>query len=1019
MLGVDCLKRNPELRSELKMLIEKTMWDILAGETDPMTGTPYKGAPSVLNVYRHLRKQGFEIDGQTLSYLYGEVAESDTRFSQEEELEDFRNESYRNLVEAEAELMKVKKIGKDNAVVASVTKLMGMLKLMGENNSSIQKIIEERLMKAAKRVTGFKAENVAGKKTAADILTEVLSIERNNKMPGAFAAMDNAKVAWAEFKKEFNEMADILEEKGDVYNAEKIRQYSDILEGATYKFLMSTAEVQQVINETLKDGGYSKEVQSKNGSRQIVDWNKIFEDTNFDFTRTIKDVFRKKGFTEDQLDRIAEEMLDEWDKVKAAKMQSSLEQRNKQGGTKPQASAVKKLQRLYNLGIFDSAKQDALFKVLNVPLSNVNQIKRLQQLMAANNKALSSPIEEWSETHIKTIQREIEIIIEQAEADKEFLVFAMRNWGFFNQLGSALMLSNPQNSTENITSGAFQSILTSIATQPRYFLKTFSKAWTIYKDVVQGGTRVGQERGNTFNSAGVYEDMKQFESAKTLGEKAAAGLGFIARVVLSGPDNAFKGGMVSQIAIDLYKSELKRQGATSQEANAIINEALYGNNEHIEEIAKTMADSLTAAGLKVNKNKWKRIHDELIWANLASDGQIFAEILESLVDRGLVREGVIAGADKVLLHQMLKAAEVAASKGLGHEADNRIMKVFDGFSINIGSKVAKARKSGVGLGEAVSGQTMFGIANRFVYSAMRWMWLTLEKTSGILLAQTVLTDMLFPAIKLSKQDSIGWHLKDVNFDYKRFFNRYDGLGIDIDDDKTTQDIKIKERGIQLARYASLKQRLLRQSIGPVFSFGMMVLIKSLIAHKKGADSDDEKKQALVDFAVKMKGDLTLRRWGQKGMPPGMYNFISSLANVKDGKVVGVKLDTFDLPDETTALQYIYGIDSNLAMMAQTFGNNFNQSSFSKVTSDLTDLFNGKADAAGKLGGALMGMIVSNPLKAYDAWRNPFLRRELVSSRERSKLKPDNFWEGVEQQLVTEDWWENIKDTDIEKKWLWE
>lgn len=1011
MLGIDCLKLNPELKGELKDLVEMIGWDIAAGRTNPLTGSPYKMSASITNVYRQMRKMGIEIDGQTLSHLYGEVFQSDERFSQEPELEDFRNESYRNLIAAEADMMKTREIGKDNAVTSVVSTLMRQVKLISDTNTSVQKLFQERLLKAAKRVTGFKSENSENKKSAADILREVLLLENKNTFPGdykgsPFSAMENARTLWREFKKEFNDMANILEEKDDVYNAEKIRQYADILEGATYKFLMSSAEAQKVINETLKDAGYSKEVKSGGVTRQIVDWNKVFNDTEFDFTETIKKVFRDKGFTEPQLDRIAEEMQDEWDRVKGLKMERALDIKNKPSLPKPQKSAIKKVQSLYNLGIFDKANQTALFKALGIGSATTAQINQLQQLMALNNKALSSPLEEWSDTYVKTIQRDIEVIIEQAEENRDGIVKLIRKWGFFNQLGSALVLSNPQNTVENVTSGAFQTIITTMFTQPRYAARTFGTMFTAFKDVILGGVRVGQERGNTFNSSGVYEDRYNFETAKTVGQKAAAAGGFLARAVLSAPDNAYKTALINQIAIDTFKSELIRQGATAAEANTIINEALYSNEKELREAAKAMAAGLAGSGIKINSEiKEDRIYNELVWANLASDGQFFPDIIKSLIDNGKVRPGAIEGVDTVFLKQILKGAEVAASRGLGHEADSMLLSTLDALSRRLGMQVSEARRKGYGLDKAVGVQTAFGIANRYAYGGLRWLWLTIEKTSGLALLQTVLTDLIVPGIK---EKSWG-----------RVFNQYASRPIDINDGNPLQTDndkarRINERADSIARYASLKQRLIRETVGPVFSYAMLMAVQAILT---GGKDDDDKKKELVDWAVQLRKDRTLTRWAQKTFPPAMFNYIMSLAKVKNGKIETVKIKDFDLPSESV-IDYFIG---NRAMIniVETFKNNFNQSGIDRLTKSLMDVADGKQNAAGVFGESLVSAAFSNPVKAFDIYRNSLMKQPLLNESTRKKLKAEDLNEGILKGLAPEGAWNNYKDVDLHKQWLWE
>lgn len=978
MLGINCLLDNIDIKSELKQLIDLKGWEIAAEGK----------SPSIQAVFRALRKDGLEIDAQTLSHLYEDVFGSHPLFSTQTEIDDFRNDTYRKLIDAEAELMKAKEIGKDSPVTTAVSKLMEQVKLMGENVPSLQRLFQDRLMKAAKKVTGFSPEKSDKNKTAENILKEVLMLEQNNSFNTTFGAMENAERLWTEFRKEFMEMADILEQKDDVYNAEKIRQYADILEGATYRFLMSAAEAQQVIKETLQEAGYVKEVTVKGEARKITDWNKIFADTDFDFRKTIKDTFRPKGFSEKELDRIAEEMQVEYNKVRDAKIEAELNRRNKESKSKTSKSAIQKLQQLYQVGIFESANQRALFKVLGIPDATQKQIDQLQQLMQVNNKAMQSPVEQWSPTYLKTIQREIEIIIEQAEENKSFLLNAIRKFSFFNQLNNALLLSNPQNVTENVLSGAFQTMITTVFTQPKEAGKSLKVLYDVFLDVVKGGVREGQEMTNTFNSSGNYEDRYNFETAETGGQKVKAFLGMLPRVFLSSFDNAYKASIIHQVATDVVKNELIRQGANSREADLILNETLYGNTAEIEKIAKQLQDNLNASGISVGNQKWKRISHELAWANLISDGEFFQDTLNNLVKSGDVRkelEGI--NINKELLEDVLNAAEIAASKGLGHQADSKMFELLDSLSQYIGRKVSESRRQGRGLAGAEATRALWSQANRFRYGALRWMWLTFEKTSGFALLQTLLTDMIAPAVGLREKKQSG------------FFNKYKNITIDINPD----DAKArKQRAEEIAWYTSLKQRLIRETIGPVFGYATLMLVQSLFS---GSGDDDDDKRELLDLSIQMRKDRRYGRWMQKLLPPRAYNYLTELAWMDQfGTLKHKKLSEIELPGELNAVESLYSTTNLL----QTFKNNFNDAGMDKLTESLAGMAQDKKGSAAKFGGAMMSVLFSNPLQVYDVYKNAFVANPMLSKKQYEKLKPDGFWEGVIKGSVTQDMWKDYK-----------
>ena len=320
MLDINCLLNNSQLKHELLELVEFYAEDIIADDKSPV----------VNSVFRNLKRDGFEIDAQTVGHLYREVfsdrIDVDNKYSTENEIADFINEPYIRLLSAQAENNKANGIGRNAPAQAVASALANALKLTESVNPTVQRIMQDRLLKAAKRVTGFKGEKADTRLTSEDIIREVLTIHERNvfgKDAGVtnidgrpFAAMENAETLWREFKKEIKEVADMLDGKGDVYNADKLRAYANILEDASYQLMMSMPEIQKVINDTLKAAGYKK----KAGDKEIVDWNKAINDTKLDFRETFKSVFRESGdYTEKQLSWIADEMDREYTKVRSAK----------------------------------------------------------------------------------------------------------------------------------------------------------------------------------------------------------------------------------------------------------------------------------------------------------------------------------------------------------------------------------------------------------------------------------------------------------------------------------------------------------------------------------------------------------------------------------------------------------------------------------------------------------------------------------------------------------------------------
>lgn len=953
MLGINCLLRNGQILPELRDIIRSAGYELAANGN----------RPSIQAVFGVLRKVGLEVDIQTTSLLYEDVFDTtDPIFSSVEELADARAETFRDLIDAEASELKLREIGKDNPVVQNVEKIMKSLQLVAGQIPTMQRTMQDRLAKAAQRVMKVKPEK-QGERTSWDIIREVLQIEQPNDFAG-LGNMETAETMWKEFQKEFNEMAGELEQKGDVYNAEKIRQYADILEDATYKFMLSTPETQKVIKDTLGEAGFTKEINTQAGPKKIIDWNKVIT-SNVDFKQTIKDIFGKKGFSEAETNRIADELESEFKEIKAAKMERALDLKNKDAKKQPPKNAVNRLLNLYQLGIFNNANQNALFKVLGVSGVTQARINRLQQLMTVFNQAQQLPVSSWSATYIRTIQREIEKIIEQSEEGQSGAINLIRKWGFYSQLSNTLLLSNPQNIAENVTSGIMQYLMTAL-TNPSAVRQAINVTADVLTDVAKGGVREGHELFNTFNSSGNLEDRYNFETAETPKEKIAAYAALIPRLALSSIDNSFKAGLVHTMGINALKKVLIRQGATAEEANLLINEGFYGNRAELESIAKDLEDNLRAMGIPAAKGKWKRMAAEMAWANMLSDGQFFHDTLDRLQKAGQVDKNLNPEINANLLKAIRNAAEGAASKGLGHQSDSWLLGLLDSVSRNLGDRVTTARQTGRGLASAEIMRNAYSAVNRYRPGSLRWWWLGFEKSSGLAFVQTLISDVI-----LNK-----W-LGKIPLNFNK---------IDLSD---TND-NLQE---ELDKYMSLRQRLVRETVGPIIAYAIGNTVFAAVLSGFGGDDDSQGEKA-QKLALWMLENNARKRWMQKLLPPQTYNYLTTLAWVdKYGKIHTKKIDEIKDPLD---LRNLIATDN----MIRNFVNNYSEASIVKLFDGLITAMGADKSvwpALGEFSGNFFNL--GGPLKSYQIWKDAFIANPKMSKKEYDKIKPNDFWEGFLHQSL--------------------
>jgi hypothetical protein len=131
MLDINCLLNNSQLKHELLELVEFYAEDIIADDKSPV----------VNSVFRNLKRDGFEIDAQTVGHLYREVfsdrIDVDNKYSTENEIADFINEPYIKLLSAQAENNKANGIGRNAPAQAVASALANALKLTESSRSFI------------------------------------------------------------------------------------------------------------------------------------------------------------------------------------------------------------------------------------------------------------------------------------------------------------------------------------------------------------------------------------------------------------------------------------------------------------------------------------------------------------------------------------------------------------------------------------------------------------------------------------------------------------------------------------------------------------------------------------------------------------------------------------------------------------------------------------------------------------------------------------------------------------------
>lgn len=1138
MLKINCLLTNRNIQDKVSEMVKLIGYELAANGKEA----------TIEKVYRELRKV-VEVDIQTVSAIYENVFDlDDPLFSSAEEIADVNDSGLRGMFSKQAQKIATNQIGKDNPVVAVSKSLLQAVAPNIKESPSVQKLMTERLRKAAnKALKKIGVNRTIQSKTSEEILTEALTLLNNNQFYG-LGLMESSQRLWNEFINEFDEMAAHAEDT-DHYEAAKIRQLADELYNGTFQLLISTPEVRTIVNDALKRAGYTKKVNKRGvGEVDVVDWNKVFNDPNLSFETILNDAFGGV-FEEYQIDAISNALKAEFDSMvneKAVKMLEAQQVRptpttkadlvtnlgnalglgrktgelyispalgeetikyvlkkakggkytkeNAQGDividwakvmgdqqfsiadiirevfgnnfshreisglvdaiapmfepmmqkksetilaqkekevqprTPSQQFAIDRLLNLYNYGIFDSANQTALMKVLGVSSATQQLINSVQNIVSLYNNAMQNELSKWSPTYLKTLERQINVQIEKLAKLPNAVNF-MNKLGYYMQFNNAAILANPQNIAENILSGAFGELST-LVQNPRRFIpamKDFAHKWL---DFNKGGVRVGHEKLNAFNASGNLEDFYNAEVRS--GKRSDVIATFVPRLLLSSFDNAFKFSMVNNIVTDLLYKELRRQGLNKQQASMVLNEAYYGNTDELVRISKRLSSNLVLSGVRTETSqgtqdgtttKEKVIASELALANMLTNGKFFQDLLNQWVADGKITEAQ-AGTinfDDQLLRDIRDAAYSAASKELGHEADNVIVDYFAQGIEKIDKNLKEAKQK-----DDTSKYVVFKMMqlfmngiNKFRQGGLAWTFLGLQKASGLSLLQTVITDIVFPRVF---KDSRGkWAGTGAALRYK---------DIDFTD--------LNKRAKALKDYQSLRQRLVRHTLAPLLGYSITGAILMAI---KGSGDEEEKRKRLKEFINELDKFPALKRWTEKVAPIQLTNYIETINTIDINKIKGlgeksmekleaagiesVNLDNVDTVAMVLGLSaekksdLVAAIHANNAMeipslMSLYFSKDGIKAAFKQTSRpnpliqlglDLQDIRVPDKDAAlGTFAGTVANL--GGVLKSYDIWKNSITNPEKIRG-EYKMIKPEGFVEAFAYNSLTKDMYKSL------------
>lgn len=856
MLGINCLLTRPDLFNKLKQIVEYTAHDI-AEKTEEAT---------LPDVYRTLRSLGVEVDIQTIAEIYRDVLDlNNPQFSTEEQIDAILMEPIKKLVSYTREDLKT--IGKNSPAVEVASRIITTIqKALNsvEATKTIQREMQDRLGKVAKSILNRTPEGRAIlSKTATtdpyDAVREALILHQNNDLDG-LGLMNNAEVLFNDFKKEIGDMAGVLPD--DLFAKEQINLAVEILQESTYDLLLSSSEVNNALNQALKDVGFTKVVKGE----VRIDWNAVKEsgdiETELRKALSLKDAKGVSKFSPEQVELVLPSLMREYQNRLALRIKDEFKD------TITRHGQLEKLAILasQNTGAFQNAQNNALMKGIGIPLVNQTNAKRIQKLLRLYAQILKNPLSAYSPTFANTLERtvrnEIERAVEDAGGKIDALKFA-RYFQLVSQFGMGVVLANPGNIPENFISGT-SGMIDALISNPYQVAEVIKRGLISGVTVAKGGVRVGKERSNLNSTRANLEDRTSMQEHGLKSAKVIANL--FQRITLSATDALFGQSIMTSVEIKQLRSVLKAQGLSTSESNKVLNELFFSNTAEIDALADTMIKQIKSYGLEVDEYMKTRIVNELIITNFLTSGEVFQDMVDTLMASATASDTALANKLRQvtitpdILISTRVAADATRARSMGHRPDTKLGEILErayGASA-LQSKIEKAQSSGKRNWQALYEGGIGALSNTLFArkGALNWAFLSMGRSTGIPLVITLLWDLAYQGIAKGRYMTPA-RLKNTLDEMKKAV-----------DDKDYSDA-LEKMGKDQEFTASLQQRIVRQTVGITIQGIASTLIWGIMKSR----CDDNPDCVAKKFEEWVNGGYltTFEKW----LPYLMNNFIHS------------------------------------------------------------------------------------------------------------------------------------------------
>jgi hypothetical protein len=492
--------------------------------------------------------------------------------------------------------------------------------------------------------------------------------------------------------------------------------------------------------QALIDAGYSREitVTRKGGIKekiQVLDWKKLAGnemDVNA-IKNIVEQALKDKGFTPAQISRMQDAFVNEFTELRASVVEKSIKELRKLNEPKESTkrkSSAKRLAELFDLGLFDQ-NSDEFDYLINkaIGLSDIGQeaffeakklSESLKELFAMNS----------NEFFTKQFIREINLKISKLLNKVAF--HEGNNWYRVTNVVSELMnlalrtlLQTLKQFFDNQISGRQERLIQDIGTmfQKGIDTKELKKLRLKYSSVIKSDItkNAGLYFGEVNSPFLTKSQIEGYINSRTDNQIYHALVSIaLGKSYLEGADSMNKAASTEKfftsMLLKAMTDKTNPNRMTPEAALQFVNEQLTGQKfaDALIESAKIINQINTQAGKVVLANTKENIFRgamDLVKANLLVGQALDANTIESAYD----------------------AAYKIAGYGLGHESNNFVTTLVNGFQSRIEEQIKKAVKEkewGKAANLTVIATINRNILNPFVGGGTNWFVLGLQK-SGI------------------------------------------------------------------------------------------------------------------------------------------------------------------------------------------------------------------------------------------------------------------------------------------------